>query len=101
MKDQLDLNYKLKDVTFVFVSISKHSVMSKSGLEPTTASSRYRQYVKFILDYSVKIIIIIMMMMTSNFWMFFMIKLCLHNSTAYSIQQPTLICEDGAISLNL
>lgn len=98
MKDQLDLNYKLKDVTFVFVSISKHSVMSKSGLEPTTASSRYRQYVKFILDYSVKIIIIIM---TSNFGMLFMIKLCLHNSTAYSIQQPTLICEDGAISLNL
>lgn len=98
MKDQLDLNYKLKDVTFVFVSISKHSVMSKSGLEPTTASSRYSQYVKFILDYSVKIIIIIM---TSNFGMLFMIKLCLHNSTAYSIQQPTLICEDGAISLNL
>lgn len=98
MKDQLDLNYKLKDVTFVFVSISKHGVMSKSGLEPTTASSRYRQYVKFILDYSAKIIIIIM---TSNFGMLFMIKLCLHNSTAYSIQQPTLICEDGAISLNL
>ena len=98
MKDQLDLNYKLKDVTFVFVSISKHSVMSKSGLEPTTVSSRYKEYVKFILHYSVKIIIIIM---TSNFGMLFMIKLCLHNSTAYSIQQPTLICEDGAISLNL
>lgn len=53
MKDQLDLNYKLKDVMFVFVSISEYSVMSTSGLDPTTASSRHRQYVKYILDYSV------------------------------------------------